>query len=799
MKAQKEKIWCYSPSKQQKDEPSEIQSKILFKTNSTTRHFSTVIRKLILSFEAISLTIFCVILFMVFSIFMDREFERDLILKKAQIAALIQTKYNALSSELNAMAQNTSLLNAMETGDQLEIQRIIRDQYAYANGALFCVKTKNETIIPDPAFILGNSEYHCDDCCSNIMKDTIPIIRYANNRLIGIYCFNLKHSTHYIGKVYVFYDIARDKNFWSQAFPGYDGTLYFQEKQDLYDLQTQAAVSDDNIHRDGPNLTIASMPATPIDLYPGLYLAYSNNHIVIEKIRLTTLLLIIFGTLILLSLLLARRITSEVNKPLERMAQQAHTIAHNPTTKLATSDLLYTEFKQLAESFNHVLQRLTNTQKELLEQASELNTLNQDLEERVTCRTEELAQAIQYLQQEVAVRTEAEEKAEAASQSKSVFLANMSHELRTPMNAVLGFTELVLNSELTPVQRKRLQIARNRGEDLLHLLNDILDYSRIEARKMKLNRQTVDLPALFEEAMQSITPQLQSRNLASEWTIDHRLPHTILTDPDRLKQIMTNLLSNAVKFSEKGRIALHAEPAEEYHGDHVLDSDTGDIYLHISVSDNGIGIPAEKQKDIFNLFSQADGSTTRKYGGTGLGLAICKRLTEMMSGRIWVESKEGIGSTFHFIIKTTASQQKHKTPSTPPSNKPESSTSLRVLVAEDDETNRLFLMSLLESLDYCVKVAENGEEAFKLYQQEPFDLILMDVWMPVRDGIETTRMIRKEEQSSETHTPIIAITADVFDDVKSQCHHAGMDAHISKPVNKKTLVQVINRLMQQQT
>ena len=377
------------------------------------------------------------------------------------------------------------------------------------------------------------------------------------------------------------------------------------------------------------------------------------------------------------------------------------------------------------------------------------------------------------------------ESAEIAKKVGEQFLANMSHEIRTPMNAIIGFTDIIMNTPLTPEQRQYLEAIKMSGDNLLVIINDILDLSRMRSGKIPIEQRGFKLSQIVSMCVELMLPKANEKGIHISSNIDKNIPDDLLGDPTRLNQVLLNLTANALKFTSKGEVAIKVK---------LLSEKDKNVELEFAVSDTGIGIPEDKLATIFEAFTQANNDTARKYGGTGLGLAIVKQLAELQGGSVSLTSEEGKGSCFYFRIEY--SKDILNTPQKPNHiiGVKKTTKKLNVLLVEDNAMNQLLAKKVLSDWGWNIDLAGNGIAAIEKIKSTDFDIVLMDIQMPEMDGYEATRRIRTTLQPPKCNVPIMAMTAHVMTNEEEECYKMGMNDYISKPFDTNALYTKITLL-----
>ncbi len=435
---------------------------------------------------------------------------------------------------------------------------------------------------------------------------------------------------------------------------------------------------------------------------------------------------------------------------------------------------IYDSLHLVKEDVKHLL-RQSCEQKQKIEKQNQL--LKDEIEKRKLYERQLFASKI---------------NAEHASDAKSEFLARMSHEIRTPLNAIIGMTDLTLMTDKDPEAFDYLITIKESADHLLTVLNDVLDFSKIESGKFELENIAFDLRSLLEGTAKAFLLQATKQRIPLKLEIDEKSPRFFKGDPARFRQIFYNLTSNALKFTEKGEILLKTRTYASHESEIV--EKKGLHYMHFSIRDSGIGITEEKLNLIFEEFAQAESSTSRKYGGSGLGLTICRELIKLMGGRIWVSSKVGEGSEFSFVIPLLEVTEKEYQSSLLKKQTihEDKNENFNILIAEDNAVNAKLETIVLKKLGHSVSIANNGRDTINILSKGNFDIVIMDIEMPVMDGFEATRRIRNGEAGDRyCNIPIIALTAHAINEIHEKCLRIGMNDYISKPIRIDQLQSIL--------
>ncbi|MBT3175965.1 MAG: response regulator [Desulfobacula sp.] len=443
------------------------------------------------------------------------------------------------------------------------------------------------------------------------------------------------------------------------------------------------------------------------------------------------------------------------------------------------------------------LETMASQNKKLEREKNKVTQNNLELEHRVTERTAQLESTNFNLQNTLKQARDLAKKAESANIAKSQFLANMSHEIRTPMNGIIAATDLALAEGLKPEIENYIRIAHDSGQSLLKIINDILDFSKIESGYLEIENLPFALKETIDSIIEMLFAEFKEKGIDLSLKIDPNLPEILVGDSMRLRQVITNLVNNALKFTNTGgliTIGVNQKKVGIHHGKIMLD---------FYIKDTGVGIKSKHLDNLFNPFTQADPSSTRKYGGTGLGLSISKKIVEKMNGEIDIKSEYGKGTIFHFnclfglptkeMKEQLNSQSDHSKNEKNIKKYKENIIGSRILVAEDNPVNQQIIKTILKKANLIVEVANNGKEAIGLLKDEKFDAILMDIQMPEMDGLEATKRIR--EIPDNKNLPIIALTANAMDEDEQMCRLAGMNGFITKPIDAEKLFKILSELI----
>ena len=516
---------------------------------------------------------------------------------------------------------------------------------------------------------------------------------------------------------------------------------------------------------------------------------YDSKALVIKLLWYGVMVLAIMLGASLIAFFISRKLQKVISGPILQLSGVMKSVSADKDYSLRVEKQSNDEIGILLDGFNEMLGQIK-------ERDEKLEKYNEELEEKVAVRTAELSRTNAKLSGMIIDLRKAKDAAEAATRAKSQFLANMSHEIRTPMNGVLGMTELLLNTKLTEKQQKFAESSYRSAESLLGVINDILDFSKIEAGKFELDSISFDLVKTIQDGVELFSEQARKKAISLDLVLSKNVPVQVEGDPGRLRQVLVNLVGNAVKFTEQGGVSVQ-----------VANIGNGDDYtiVELEVWDSGIGISPDSLQQIFECFSQGDGSTTRKFGGTGLGLTIVKQLVEMMGGELTVESEPGKGSIFRVkvplrnlsditvsdITPVDEPVTLHQGPEAP--GERGQKVLGQILLAEDNKVNQEVCAEIITYLGYHVDIVSNGQEAVDALFRNSYDLILMDYQMPVMDGVEATRRIRVLDREKGKHTRIIALTARVMEGDREECLEMGMDDFLSKPFTIESMREMLAR------
>ena len=540
---------------------------------------------------------------------------------------------------------------------------------------------------------------------------------------------------------------------------------------------------------DGEKMLLAYGIPQNINLAVILEKKEADAYMIVQRMKVDFLMWMLI--VLIFAVFAAIIVSSSLTKPIIKLFNHVNLITKEHRFDQKITIRSNDEIGHLANAFNSMNNSLFNYYQKQKQAEDALKVANETLEKRVIDRTKKLCVVNEHLQKEILIRKEAEEKAKAASLAKSSFLANMSHEIRTPMNGILGMINIVLDSKIDSDNRECLETANQSAKSLLTIINDILDFSKIEAGKIELENIGFDFRKTMDNIMDMFSFNAKNKGLDLVCYVHEDVPNYLKSDPGRLRQILTNITGNAIKFTDNGFISIKVT---------LIDENDTNAKLNFSISDTGIGISKKNQEKLFKSFSQTDSSITRKYGGTGLGLVISKQLIEMMGGKIYIKSEKNKGTEFWFsILFEKCNKTEIESLKAIPDNQSKTGDlnnlkNLRILLVEDVVTNQKVALRFLNKAGCKTDIASNGKEALEMIKAGSYEIVLMDIQMPVMDGIEATKIIRSSKSKDiNNNIPIIAMTAHAMKGDKELFIQAGMDDYISKPIKENELLIAINR------
>ncbi len=753
-----------------------------------SRPFSRFVANLLFVFELAILASLFAVMYPVLSAGYEKDYLSSLNLQLAELSQILHSRQSQIERELTELTLSNSIRVSLMLGMDTQTEEFMQQRYNKLSGVELYVRQVSKYF---PHGVPDLNRYKAIFTALSYQSGitVLPLQRVLGGPPVILASAPIKRQATDLGTALAIYDPAMDEEFLNHFERKQFSQLIYGDEEGLFDVISGLPL-DSDFNQGGAAMNVEQIiasyfPASRVMAWqqlPGFYLVYSMAPVNKQKGEFLSLFIYLSLAILLLTMLVVAIINRNVNQQIRRLADDAYSLAISESSdKLLVQNLHFDEFNTLAQAFNQLLEKRKDAEERV-------KHINEQLEKRVAKRTSQLALTNEQLKHEIEDRIriegdlkQAKELAEEASRLKSQFLANVSHEIRTPLHCIIGFCDILLQQHGDEDLKQQVAAILRESQMLLAIINDLLDHTKIEVGKMVLENAPFYLSNLLQSIISSAANLAEHKGLELFLDYPDALDAVFSGDRLRLHQVLNNLVNNAVKFTHTGLVRLMAE----------IDSASEEgLMVRFAVTDTGIGIPEDKQKTIFNSFTQADGSTTRKYGGTGLGTTIASDLVHLMGGSLVLSSKVDEGSEFSFTIYLPFAGEHAAAALSGEADIVDVSVlevsrgdGYTLLLVEDYLTNRQVALHHLESVGYTVDAAEDGIEALEMCGQKKYDLILMDLQMPRMGGAEANRLLH-EEACINNATPVIALTANAEQDIAETCRQEGFADVILKPVRR---------------